>query len=123
MVTTEDFRRLLSQTPLQTAQQAIQLLHTSNEAVAASGTGAWSGWKDLNTVGSLLIGRTATGGAPTVDIEWSRDGAAGDFIENVAPANNTTVEKRVAARWARFRVRNTDAVNALAGHRTNVYGR
>lgn len=106
-----------------TAAKALTELWTNAVNLAASGVGAWSAWLDLTSYDSLRIGRTLTAGAHRFDVEWSRDGVVGDFVEAVTVADKTTVEKAVGARFARFRVANTDAVNAQTGHRTNVFGR
>lgn len=100
----------------------LQLLLTADSLLTAGAAEA-SGWVDLANVEHLRIGRSSTGGVYVFEIDWSTDGAVADFTETVAVANNGTTEKPVAARFARFRVRNTDAVAAFTSHRTTVHGR
>lgn len=100
----------------------LQELWTSGTLLAANGSEA-SPWVDLSYVDSLRIGRTHAGGAYALEVDWSRDGATPDITQAIVLANNDTGELAVAARFARFRVRNTDGVSAFTAHRTNVFGR
>lgn len=81
-----------------------------------------SGWLDLEKVAHLHITRTATGGTYDFQIDWSRDGVTADVTETVTVGDNASVEKQVATRYARFRIRNTSGVIAFSAHRSVVSG-
>lgn len=100
---------------------AISQLWTSGTLVAGLGNDT-SAWVNVETFNFLLLSRAVTGGVYAFEVEWSRDGVAVDIIEALVVANNVSLEKRVAAKFARFRVKNTDALPFTA-HRTNVFGR
>lgn len=102
--------------------QPVDELWTSGTLVAASGADV-SPWLDLTLIESLLLARTATGGAYALEIDWSRDGATADVTEAITLANNTSTKIPAATRFARVRVRNTDGVAAFTAHRTTVHGR
>lgn len=99
---------------LQELQVFTQLL-----AVGANEQGAW---RNVDQVAVIVVSRTATGGTYVIEVDWSRDGVAVDLVETLAVPNNGRLEVRPAARFARFRVHNTDAVTAFTAHRTLAYG-
>lgn len=79
---------------------------------------------DVSMYRELDIVSTFTAGQPVVELGWSRASAtAPDFYE-VLTAAGTNVPVLVRSRFPflHARVRNTDVVNALAGHRTTVVG-
>lgn len=85
-----------------------------------------SAWVDVSELTSLLIMRKATGGTYIFEIDWARanpGAGAADITETVVVADTSSVEKRVAGKWARFRIRNTSAVTPFSNHRTVVNGR
>lgn len=92
---------------------------TTNIAAASN---AVSGWVDVSDDPVLAIGRKSTGGTYVFEVDWSRDGVTSDFTETVTVADGTTVTKHAGAPFARFRVRNTDGVNAFTAHVTAVTG-
>lgn len=100
----------------------LQELWTNGVLIAGNGNEV-SPWIDLAYIDSLRIGRTHAGGTYAFEVDWSRDGAVVDITQVVAVANNETGELAVAARYARFRVKNTDGITAFTAHRTNVFGR
>lgn len=108
--------------PVSSTPTALQLLHTSGTPLAVASSEE-SAWVNVETVAHLFISRATTGGTYGFEVDWSRDGVAVDLTEVVTVADDTSVERRVAAKFARFRVRNTDAAVAFTAHRTNVYGR
>lgn len=100
----------------------LQELWTTSTLVAANGN-VQSGFINVAALARLLVSRTATAGAYTFEIEWSRDGAAVDIVQVVAVGNNSGQEIVVLSPFARFRVKNTDVALAFTAHRTNVFGR
>lgn len=104
-------------------QKPLALLHTTGTLLAGT-TAEASAWFDVRTYDVLRIMRTSTGGVYVFEIDWSRTGVAEDIdlTEVVTVANNTSVEKPIGALFARFRVRNTDAL-AFTAHRTSVHAR
>lgn len=97
----------------------IDTIWSDGTLVAASGN-VQSGWISVRGAERLKISRNHAGGVYAFEIDWSRDGATADFTESVATTEDDQVEQPVAMEWARFRVRNTDAVNAFTAHRTTV---
>lgn len=91
------------------------LLALSSEVVSA--------FIDVREFDSLRIGRTNASGTYVFEIDWSRNGTTADFAEVVTVTTATTVTKDVAARFARFRVKNTHVTNAFTSHRTIVSGK
>lgn len=100
----------------------VNNLWVTTPLLAASGS-AVSGWFDVSQLESLYIMRNWAGGAYAFEIDWSRDGVAVDIVEVVATSNNVPLVKPVAAKFARFRVRNTDAISAFTTHLTVVNAR
>lgn len=99
----------------------LDLLWSDGTLVAAAGN-VVSAWVDVRTHEELRISRNQAGGVYAFEIDWSRDGSTVDFTEAVGTTEDDQVSQPIAATHARFRVRNTDAVNAFTAHRTNVYG-
>lgn len=117
-------------------QPPLTLLHTTGTLLAgnanesppvnrvAGAAGAATnanGFIDVSKQRKLLLMRNHAGGVYALDLEWSRDGAVVDIVETVAVANNTSLDKWVAAVWVRPRVRNTDATVAFTAHRTTIF--
>ncbi len=100
----------------------LDLLWTNATLVGAAGNAA-SPWADVRRYEELRISRNQAGGVYAFEIDWSRDGATVDFTEAVGTTEDDQVTQPIAAEFARFRVRNTDGVNAFTAHRTNVYAR
>lgn len=94
---------------------ATNLAAGANEIVAG-------GFFDVASRARLFLGRTSTGGAYQLDLEWSRDGATIDLTETVAIGDATTVGKEAAMPYVRVRVRNTGGT-AFTAHRTTVTAR
>lgn len=107
---------------LATGPTPLQVLW-SDGSLVAGGANVASGWIDCTNLDSLRLLRTSAGGAYALEVDWSRDGAAVDVTQVLALNNNNSGELAVAAKFARFRVRNTDAVAAFTAHRTTVHGR
>lgn len=105
-----------------TGPTPLQVMWSSGSLVAG-GAAVDSGWVDLTNLDSLRLMRAHAGGTYVLEVDWSRDGAAVDITQVLALNNNTTGELAVAARFARFRVRNSDALNAFTSHRTTVHAR
>lgn len=97
----------------------LNVLHSDGTLVAAAGASV-SGWQDVSNFDVITISRTAAGGVYAFEIEWSRNRSVVDVTEVVTVGNNGRVDIKPAAPFARFRVRNTDAVTAFTAHRTNV---
>ncbi len=97
-------------------------LWTDSTLVAAAGAVA-SPWFEVTNLGSLFFIRAATGGVYALEVDWSRDGVTVDVTQAVTVANSSSAQLLVAARFARFRVRNTDGTAAFTAHRTTVSGR
>lgn len=95
----------------------------ANAALLAAGAVVESAWIDVSSIEALFILRKSTGGAYAFEIDWSRDGVAVDIVEVVATTNNGGIKKEIGVKFARFRVRNTDAVTAFTNHLTVVNGR
>lgn len=96
------------------------LLWTSGTLVPGGGNDQ-SGWVSVKGAETLRISRNVAGGAYAFEIDWSRDGVSVDLTEAVTTVEDDSIEQPVAAQFARFRVRNTDALMAFSAHRTNVY--
>lgn len=94
----------------------------SDGTLLAAGGAVASPWVDLRGFDSLVISRNQVGGTYAFEVDWSRDGATVDLTEAVATVEDDQVAQPIAATYGRFRVRNTDAVNAFTAHRTNVFG-
>lgn len=101
---------------------ALQELWTDGTLVGGGGSVS-SPWLDLTLLDSLRLMRTHAGGTYSLEVDWGRDGATVDVTQALTLANNESAELVVAARFARFRVNNTDGLNAFTAHRTNVFGR
>jgi hypothetical protein len=112
----------LRQDSLPTGPTILEVLWSDGTLVAGGGA-VDSGWIPLSSLDSLRLIRRHAGGAYALEIDWSRDGATVDVTEVLGLANRTSGELAVAARYARFRVRNTDALNAFTEHRTTVHAR
>lgn len=103
------------------AQSALAELWSDGTLIGVSGA-VVSGWVNVASYKDLRILRTAAGGTYAFEVDWGRATGVADITETVVVANNTSVSKPVGATWARFRVRNTDAVTAFTAHRTTVSG-
>lgn len=101
---------------------ALTELFTSETLIAAAGN-TTSAWVDVSAYQKLHISKTSTGGVYALEIDWGRISGTVDFVETVATTNNAGVTREVIAPFARFRVKNTDGVNAFTVHRTNIFGR
>lgn len=84
-----------------------------------------SDWFDVRSYETLHVMRATTGGTYAFEIDWSRTGAndAIDVVETIAVPDDGRAQVSVASLYARFRVRNTDAVTAMTAHRTSVHVR
>lgn len=111
--------RLIS---LPTGPSNLQLGWTVGSLLAA-GASEQSPWLDLTNIDVLRIVRTATTGVYALEVDWSRDGAAVDVTEVITVNNNASAEVRAVAKFARLRVRNTDAIAAFTAHRTTMHMR
>lgn len=93
----------------------------------AGGASAESSFIDLSNYRELAIGRSITtvSGVYLFEIDWSRSGSSADFTEQIISsvlADKTTITKRVAFVFAKFRVRNTGATG-FTSHITHVGAR
>jgi hypothetical protein len=95
---------------------------SDNTLIAANGS-VQSGFADVSVAEELRIMRTATAGTYAFEIDWSRDGVAVDLTETVSVPNQGRATVRPSAPYARFRVKNTDAVLPFTAHRTTVFAR
>lgn len=120
----EVIARTLAGQPLTVASVAVDLsTHWTDGTLLGTTGSVQSAYIDLLQQDLLRVIRRSTAGTYAFEVDWSRDGVTTDVTETVAVPNNGSTEKRVMARWARFRVRNTDAVAAFTAHRTTVSGR
>lgn len=98
----------------------LDLLWTDDSNVAANGN-VVSGWINVKGAEEVRISRNSSGGAYAFEIDWSRDGVTVDYVDPVTVPDDDSVTVQTAGLFARFRVRNTDAVLSFNAHRTNVY--
>lgn len=87
----------------------------------ATGASVTSGWFDVSSRADIYVMRkTSTSGTYGFEVDWSLDGVTADIVEALTVGNNVSVAKQVMSRFARFRARNTDAVNSILNHLTTV---
>jgi hypothetical protein len=114
---------LLDETGELVRSPATEQLFTSNALLAAGGNDA-SGIIDLSRYDTVRVGKASTGGVYAFEIDWVLDdGATVAFTETATPGEKAGIVRNVLAPFARFRVRNTDGLNAFTAHRTIVSGR
>lgn len=105
-----------------TIASTVKNLWSSSTLVAAASS-VVSGWVDISSLDKLLVMKSSAGGVYVFEVDWSRDGVAVDIVEIVTVAEDTSIVKSAASMFARFRVKNTDAVVAFTQHLTVVNGR
>lgn len=71
----------------------------------------------------LQISKVSSGGVYQLEICWSDDGYTPVITEIVPISDNMPQMRPISSKYARFRVRNTDAVNAFTVHRTAINAR
>lgn len=82
-----------------------------------------SAYLPLEEYGALIVTKKSTGGTYAFEIDWSTDGGTtADFTQVVVLTDNVPLKLEVAAKHARFRVKNTGGA-AFTVHRTLVAGR
>ncbi len=95
----------------------------TNDTLLAASTSTASGWIDVSQYDLLRIGRKMTGGTYSFEIDWSHDGSTVAVAATVAGTPPAVTEVPVYARFARFRVYNTNATTAFTAHHTFVQGK
>lgn len=85
-----------------------------------------SDWIDVGDAAfcrELFIGKQSNPGMYQFEIDWSNDKTIVLITENIGIADNWLQVRPVGAKFARFRVRNTDPAMAFVHHQTFVNAR
>jgi len=71
----------------------------------------------------LFFGKVSTGGNYAFEIDWSNDGIVTMITQAIGLGDNWPMQQPVVAKYARFRIRNTDPINPFTLNRTFVTAR
>lgn len=101
----------------------LQAAYENSVLVAENNTAdEESEWIDVSAWDALRIIKKHTTGTYVLNVVWSNDAVAEDFVDAITISDNEPVEVKVSARWAKIQVQNSHATDAFTAHKTIVSG-